>query len=74
MVPHLTTALTGPLLDLEQRILDRMPDIEHWLRTQWQEYAVPFYTSVDLPASNSRRAQLAAAIGIGQLCDEETHA
>ena len=48
MVPHLTTALTGPLLDLEQRILDRMPDIEHWLRTQWQEHAVPFYTSVDL--------------------------
>ena len=48
MVPHLTTALAGPLQDLEQRILDRMPDIERWLRTQWQEHAVPFYASVDL--------------------------
>jgi hypothetical protein len=28
MVPRLTTALAGPLMDLEQRILDRMPDIE----------------------------------------------
>jgi glutamate--cysteine ligase len=48
MVPHLTTALAGPLLELERRILDRMPDIERWLRTQWQEHAVPFYASVDL--------------------------
>ena len=48
MVPHLTTALAGPLQDLERRILDRMPEIERWLRTQWQEHAVPFYASVDL--------------------------
>src|SRR6186713_94647 len=48
MVPHLTTALTGPLQDLERRILERMPEIERWLRTQWQEHEVPFYTSVDL--------------------------
>jgi len=48
MVPHLTTALQGPLLELEQRFLDRMPDIERWLRTHWQEQAVPFYASVDL--------------------------
>ncbi len=48
MVPHLTTALTGPLQDLERRILERMPEIERWLRTQWQEHAVPFYASVDL--------------------------
>ena len=48
MVPRLTTALTGPLLDLERRILDRMPDIERWLRTQWLEHTVPFYASVDL--------------------------
>jgi glutamate--cysteine ligase len=34
LVPHLTTALVGPLLDLEQRFLDRMPDIERWMRTQ----------------------------------------
>jgi len=48
MIPHLTTALGGPLQDLERRFLDRMPDIERWMRTQWQEHAVPFYASVDL--------------------------
>ncbi|TXT24687.1 MAG: glutamate--cysteine ligase [Gallionellaceae bacterium] len=48
MVPHLTTALNGPLLDLEQRILNAQPTIEHWFRTQWQERTIPFYTSVDL--------------------------
>jgi glutamate--cysteine ligase len=48
MVPRLKTALAGPLLDLEHRFLDRMPDIERWLRTKWQEHAVPFYASVDL--------------------------
>jgi glutamate--cysteine ligase len=48
MVPHLTTALAGPLQALERRFLERMPDIERWLRTHWQEHAVPFYASVDL--------------------------
>ncbi len=48
MIPHLTTALNGPLPELEQKFLDGMPDIERWLRTQWQEHAVPFYASVDL--------------------------
>ena len=48
MVPHLTTALNGPLLELEKRMLAAMPQIEHWFRTQWQEHTVPFYASVDL--------------------------
>lgn len=48
MVPHLTTALTGPLLSLEKSMLHAMPKIEHWFRTQWLEYAAPFYASVDL--------------------------
>src|SRR6188768_655190 len=56
MVPHLTTALTGPLQDLERRILDRMPEIERWLRTQWQEQEVPFYASVDLRNSGFKLA------------------
>ncbi len=56
MVPHLTTALTGPLLDLEKHILDSMPAIEHWLRTQWQDKATPFYTSVDLRNSGFKLA------------------
>ncbi|HQO28389.1 MAG TPA: glutamate--cysteine ligase [Accumulibacter sp.] len=48
MVPRLTTALSGPLLDIERRFLDAMPDIERWLRGQWQEHRPPFYGSVDL--------------------------
>ena len=56
MVPHLTTALTGPLLDLERRFLDALPTIEHWFRTQWLEHAVPFYASVDLRNSGFKLA------------------
>ncbi|MBM3117438.1 glutamate--cysteine ligase [Jeongeupia naejangsanensis] len=47
-VPHLTTALSGPLLELERRILESQSEIEHWFRNQWQEYTPPFYGSVDL--------------------------
>lgn len=56
MVPHLTTAQTGPLLDLEQHILDAMPRIEHWLRGQWMKYGTPFYASVDLRNSGFKLA------------------
>ncbi|MEW5771278.1 MAG: glutamate--cysteine ligase [Pseudomonadota bacterium] len=48
MVPHLTTALTGPLLDIERHVIEAMPDIEHWFRKQWLAHPAPFYTSVDL--------------------------
>ncbi len=48
MVPHLITALTGPINELEQRILDSMPAIERWFRLEWMEHTPPFYTSVDL--------------------------
>ena len=48
MVPHLTTALTGPLLELERRFLEAETTIERWLRGQWLEHTPPFYTSVDL--------------------------
>ena len=48
MVPHLTTALSGPLLSLEKRMLSDMSKIEHWFRSQWLETASPFYASVDL--------------------------
>ena len=48
MVPHLLTALKGPLLDLERRFLDATPQIERWLRLEWQEHTPPFYCSVDL--------------------------
>src|SRR5690606_21584470 len=48
MVPHLITALKGPLLELERRILDATPRIERWFRLEWQEHTPPFYCSVDL--------------------------
>jgi glutamate--cysteine ligase len=56
MVPHLTTALNGPLLTLEKRMLEGMPKIEHWFRSQWLEYASPFYASVDLRNSGFKLA------------------
>ncbi len=56
MVPHLATAQSGPLLDLEQRILNAQPAIEHWLRTQWLEHTPPFYSSVDLRNSGFKLA------------------
>jgi len=56
MIPHLTTALNGPLLDLERRMLDAQPTIEHWFRSQWAERTVPFYTSVDLRNSGFKLA------------------
>ena len=48
MVPHLVTALTGPINELEQRVLDSMPAIERWFRLEWMEHTPPFYCSVDV--------------------------
>ena len=48
MVPHLVTALTGPINELEQRVLESMPAIERWFRLEWMEHTPPFYTSVDI--------------------------
>ncbi|MDH4376189.1 MAG: glutamate--cysteine ligase [Ramlibacter sp.] len=48
MVPHLVTALTGPINELEQRILESMPAIERWFRLEWMEHTPPFYCSVDI--------------------------
>ena len=56
MVPHLTTALTGPLLFLEQHILDEQARIEHWFRSRWQKHRTPFYASVDLRNSGFKLA------------------
>ena len=48
MVPHLITALTGPINELEQRIIDSMPATERWFRLEWMEQTPPFYSSVDI--------------------------
>ena len=55
-VPRLTTALAGPLPDLERRLLASQTDAEHWLRGQWQEHGAPFYCSVDLRNSGFKIA------------------
>jgi glutamate--cysteine ligase len=47
-VPHLTTALTGPLHQVERHLVDHQADIESWFRSQWRETPAPFYASVDL--------------------------
>ena len=47
-VPHLTTMLTGPLLQVESQILDNQTKIESWFRNQWRQTAAPFYASVDI--------------------------
>jgi glutamate--cysteine ligase len=48
MVPHLVTAQSGPLLDLERRMLAATAQIERWFRLEWQDHTPPFYGSVDL--------------------------
>ncbi len=48
MVPHLVTALSGPLRQLEQKLITATPQIERWFRLEWQEHTPPFYGSVDV--------------------------
>ncbi|GHT93204.1 glutamate--cysteine ligase [Betaproteobacteria bacterium] len=48
MVPRLTTALSGPLLELERRFLAQSAPIEQWFRASWLEHTPPFYSSCDL--------------------------
>ena len=55
-VPRLTTALAGPLLDLERRLLAAQPEAEGWLRGHWQDHESPFYCSVDLRNSGFKLA------------------
>ena len=55
-VPHLTTALTGPLLTLESHLLERQSAIESWLRRQWLATPAPIYASVDLRNSGFKLA------------------
>ena len=58
--PHLSAALSGPILNLERciLILDAMSSIEHRLRNPWQKHAAPFYCSVDLHNSGFKLAPL----------------
>ncbi len=56
MVPHLATALNGPLLEFEKKILEATPAIERWFRLEWQEHTPPFYCSVDMRNSGFKLA------------------
>lgn len=56
MVPHFITALTGPINELEQRIIDSMPAIERWFRLEWMEHTPLFYSSVDIRNSGFKLA------------------
>lgn len=47
-VPNLTTALTGPLHEIEEHLLGHQGQIEQWFRTQWRQTPAPLYASVDL--------------------------
>ncbi len=47
-VPHLTTAQTGPLRQVEQHIVSHQAEIESWFRSEWRKTPAPFYASVDL--------------------------
>ena len=58
MVPHLVTALAGPINELEQRILDATPVIERWFRLEWMEHTPPLYASVDIRNAGFKIAPL----------------
>lgn len=47
-VPHLETAIQGPIYGVEAKLLENQEAIEAWFRQQWQQTAAPFYASVDL--------------------------
>ena len=73
MVPHLITALTGPINELEQRVLESLPAIERWFRLEWMEHTPPFYTSVDLRNAGFKLAPVDTNLypgGFGNLTPE----
>jgi glutamate--cysteine ligase len=47
-VPHLTTAMTGPLLELEHTFLNHQVKIETWFRDQWLQTPPNVTCSVDI--------------------------
>ncbi len=56
IVPHLKTALTGPLQELERHLLKHQSSIEAWFIQQWKTSPAPFYASVDLRNSGFKVA------------------
>lgn len=56
VVPHLTTAHTGPLHHVEQIILNHVAPIETWFRQQWKKTPPSLTSSVDLRNSGFKLA------------------
>ncbi|MBL4763311.1 MAG: glutamate--cysteine ligase [Gammaproteobacteria bacterium] len=56
VVPHLTTATQGPILNIEKTLLEQQAAIESWFRQQWQKTPAPFYGSIDLRNSGFKLA------------------
>lgn len=48
--------LTGPIDELEQRMVDSMPAIERWFRLEWMEHTPSFYSAVDVRCSDYKLA------------------
>jgi glutamate--cysteine ligase len=72
--PHLITASSHPLEELERHILSRRDDdIEIWFRQQSQEYPAPFYTSVDLSNAGFKLASVDTNIFPVDLNNLNTH-
>lgn len=73
MVPHLRTALTGALSELENKMIEATPMIERWFRMEWQEYTPPFYSSVDIRNAGFKIAPVDTNLfpgGFNNLADE----
>ena len=58
MVPHLITALAGPLSELEERILEAAPVIERWFRLEWMEHTPPIYAAARVHNAGFKLAAL----------------
>lgn len=58
MVPHLITALAGPLSELEERILEAAPVIERWFRQEWMEHTPPIYAAARVHNAGFKLATL----------------
>lgn len=46
MTPNFSTALKGPMSELEQRLLDARPVVERWFRQEWLDHVPPLYCEV----------------------------
>lgn len=68
MVPHLSTALNGPINELEQRIIDSMPATERWFRLEWMEHMPAFYCAADIHNAGFKLAAVETNLYPGGWC------